>query len=163
MLTVTLTALTPTTHRIAFVRADGSRDQADLDTRSFLVHDLLHFAVKSEAGFARAFFGRIAAGESCRAVADGKMAPMTPAADNQAWLAEMMVGPLTPVARGQPLPPGFIAGLSQMFTVHAVLPPAWLTDAFIARVLERFRNLNGRRKSTPFGQPMTLEFAPALV
>ena len=161
-LAVTLTAISPSTHRVAFLRADGPCDQAVLDTRSFLVHDLLHFAIESEAGFSRAFYGRFAGGACYRALAVMTAADFSPAADNEAWLAQMLVGPLTPIARGQPLPPGFVASLSEMMAAHGVTRPAWLDDDFLTRALGRFRRLSGHWKAAPFGQPMRLEFGASL-
>jgi len=51
-LVVRLTRVSPTHHRFAFGRADGSGESLELETKSCLFHDLLHFAVETEAQLA---------------------------------------------------------------------------------------------------------------
>ena len=46
------------------MRKDNSEDQAICVTRSFLKHDLTHFAVESEANLKSGFWGLISAGKS---------------------------------------------------------------------------------------------------
>jgi hypothetical protein len=44
-------------HALRIVRPDGARDEVDCETRSTLVHDLLHYAVESEAKLSTGFWG----------------------------------------------------------------------------------------------------------
>ena len=59
---VLLTKLSDLKHRVEVIRNDGTRDKAELETRSFLVHDLVHYAVEAIAGMTWGFFGTLAAG-----------------------------------------------------------------------------------------------------
>ena len=70
MLTIRLTKLTSERHRIEFVRRDGSRDATELHTRSFLRHDLAHYAIESEAKLRHSFLGLIAAGKAYAEILD---------------------------------------------------------------------------------------------
>ncbi len=54
---VKLTKISPTHHRFEYVRADGTGEKLELETKTFLYHDLLHFAVESEAGLKNSFYG----------------------------------------------------------------------------------------------------------
>ena len=51
--------MTDERHALEVVRDDGRRERVECETRSYLMHDLLHFAVESEAG---GLWGRLAAG-----------------------------------------------------------------------------------------------------
>lgn len=61
-LRIRLTRLSPTHHAFGYSRADGSAEDLSLETKSFLLHDLLHFAVEREAGLQRSFYGTLARG-----------------------------------------------------------------------------------------------------
>ncbi|HEX5051990.1 MAG TPA: hypothetical protein VFZ65_09475, partial [Planctomycetota bacterium] len=61
-LLVRLTRTSPTHHRMEIVRDDGTREQHELETRSCLLHDLVHFAVETEAALGNSFYGRLAHG-----------------------------------------------------------------------------------------------------
>jgi hypothetical protein len=54
---VRLSKLSDSKHRLEIIRADGSRDAVELASRSFLLHDFLHFAVETRAGLAASFSG----------------------------------------------------------------------------------------------------------
>jgi hypothetical protein len=44
------TRVSPTRHRLEYRREDGTGEAIAMETKSLLVHDLVHFAVESEAG-----------------------------------------------------------------------------------------------------------------
>ena len=56
-LTIRLTRISPTDHRFEYERADGTGEQLVLVTREFLRHDLVHFAVETEARLRGSFYG----------------------------------------------------------------------------------------------------------
>jgi hypothetical protein len=55
-------------HRLEIIRNDGSRDAVELASRSFLIHDFLHYAVESRAGLTASFWGMLASGKSFKDV-----------------------------------------------------------------------------------------------
>src|SRR4051794_7175273 len=59
-LTIRLTRISPTHHRFEYRRRDGTGEAVEMETGSLLVHDLLHFAVESEAGLRGSFYGLLA-------------------------------------------------------------------------------------------------------
>jgi hypothetical protein len=67
---ILLTKLNDASHRFEIVRADGSGERAELETRSTLLHDLVHYAVEAQAGLTSAFFGRLASGDALAELAD---------------------------------------------------------------------------------------------
>ena len=52
---IRLTRLTNERHRLEVVRDDGTREARELETRSALPHDLVHYAVETEAGLGASF------------------------------------------------------------------------------------------------------------
>lgn len=48
---ISLTKLSDARHRFSYLRADGSGETLELETRSFLIHDLVHFALENAAAF----------------------------------------------------------------------------------------------------------------
>ncbi len=62
MLTVRLTRISPTRHTLAYTLADGTGATLPLETKSLLFHDLLHYAVETEAGLTESFYGSLAKG-----------------------------------------------------------------------------------------------------
>ncbi|MBO0764584.1 MAG: hypothetical protein J2P50_08355 [Hyphomicrobiaceae bacterium] len=162
MLTVRFTRVSPTHHRFEVERADGSKQAAIIETRSGLVHDLLHFAFETEAGLTRSFYGLIAAGRTLaetrpRPSADG---PSFPTAE--ARLTERMVGILTVLVEDKFGASEALAGLRRLQQAHAEPMPEWLTEDLIRRTAEHFRRLHGKWKSTPFGDTMELRINESL-
>lgn len=47
---IAFTKLTQDRHRLEIRREDGSTESVELETRSYLLHDLGHYAVEAEAG-----------------------------------------------------------------------------------------------------------------
>ena len=140
------TRLTNTTHRFEALRDDGTHEVVELETRSLLLHDLVHYAVEAEAGLTEAFFGLLAQGTSLARLND-RAAPFASA---ELDLAERLVGPLQSVHHGR-LP-------AERFVEHLADPR--FDAAFLARVLERLRHLTGRWRGTPFHSALQLPWPP---
>jgi len=144
-LAVRLTRLSKTHHRFEAIREDGTREVRELETRSFLLHDLVHFALESEGRLDFGFYGSLARGAGYE----------TPAACE----VESVVGPLQGASRYQIDPAAFVARLRDARASAESTTPAWLSEELIARTIERLRQLRGQWRSTPFGQTMELMFA----
>jgi hypothetical protein len=148
---IELTKLTEQRHRFVVVRANGVRDEADLETRSFLLHDLVHYAVEAEADIDRGFWGSLAHGTPLAVLSD-RDAPYD--ANTELGLAESLVGPMQSCWNGRLARADYVAVVGQM-------APHIVDDAFVTRVFERLRRVTGHWKATPFHRPMTLTWPPA--
>jgi len=76
---IRFTRLTNERHRLEFVRDDGTSEARELETRSALLHDLVHYAVETEAGLMASFYGQLAGGktyESLTAEPSSEAAPL---------------------------------------------------------------------------------------
>jgi len=149
------TRTSPTHHRFEYVRADGSGEALELETRAFLIHDLLHFAVESEAGLRGSFYGLLdrVGGYAELSVSAGGLG-------GEVQLTEMIVGPLSAALDGEIDLDAFVGGVSRYFEDMDLRPPSWFTPGFVAAVRERMRQLIGQWKATPFGETMALTFEP---
>ncbi|MGA0600399.1 hypothetical protein ACO2Q3_06800 [Caulobacter sp. KR2-114] len=152
-LEVSFTRISPTHHRFAYRRPDGSGETVEMETRSLLQHDLLHFAVESEAGLRGSFYGilaKIGGYEELR-VAGGM------ALGGEIAITERVVGALTgALAQPELDDEAFVAQVREFLEVYDEGAPRWLTPGFMTAVRERMRQLEGRWKATPFGETMTL-------
>jgi hypothetical protein len=148
VLIVRFTRLNPAQHRFEAIRADGAREAHTFETRSLLLHDLVHFALESEAKLAGGFYGTLAAGASYNAARPG----------SEAMDIEAVVGPLQSALKGEIDTDAFVARLRAARQSVGETAPDWLTGELIARVLERLRQLQGRWRATPFGKTLELEF-----
>jgi hypothetical protein len=144
---VLFTKLSDLRHRVEVIRADGSREKAELATRSFLVHDLVHYVVEAISGMKSGFFGTLAAGAPLRQLND-ENATWDP--DSQIGLAESVVGPMQDVVRGRTDANGLIFGLDGMFSATGKQRPQWVTLAFVAQVQAEYDRLWDVWKATPF-------------
>ena len=155
---IRLTRLTNERHRLEVVRDDGTRDARELETRSALLHDLVHYAVESEAGLNASFYGRLASGETYEALMT------TPPPDHEAIQTELVVVRIQGIAKNDRWsgvdPESFAESIAAGFRSVGKQPPAWLTADLIVRVRERLRRVQGEWRATPFHQTLILEFAP---
>jgi hypothetical protein len=162
---IRLTKISDAQHRLALARDDGTREAVALASRSFLWHDLLHYAVETSAGLQQSFWGQLASGrrlaELHDAMSDG--AGAAKAGASEAAVTEAVVGVLTNVVRERAAPGAAIEGLTRLFEAQERELPIWLSADFVARVRERMRALMGQWRAVPYGGDMQLTFPAAAV
>lgn len=145
---IAITRIHSATHRMACTRDDGSIDSADLETRSVLLHDLVHYAVEAEAHLEEGFWGLVASGRSLASL-DPKSG-ITPSGD--IMLAESLVGPMQSVFQDR-LP-------VENYITLAGRRASFVDRCFVDAVLARLRSLWGQWKGTPFHDTMVLHWPP---
>jgi hypothetical protein len=131
---IELIGLDPKTHRFRVVRSDGSTESVDLETRSYLVHDLTHYAVERTLQLARGFYGLLASGTAMAELNDRTRPWPT---GTEIAFAESIVGPMQSHLSGK----------------QVTLPADW---HFVAAVEAEYRRAYGQWRGTPFGQPCVL-------
>lgn len=127
-----------------------------METKSFLFHDLLHFAVETEAQLKHSFYGLLDIGKSYATMSETKMEDQPP--QSEIAITERIIGPLTGAIKQDIDLNEFISLLANLFRATGETLPEWLTSAFIERIQERMRKLMGEWNALPFGQGMTLIF-----
>jgi hypothetical protein len=153
---IELRKLSDQTHELALVRADGRRESVRCETRSTLVHDLLHYAAEREAGVTTGFWGTLAAGRTLADMND-RTGVALGAAGPEVMAVERIVGPLTAAVKGGAPDP--VAARLRAYLAEIGEPaPDWLTPAFVAAVQARMRHLLGAWRAVRAGETLDLEW-----
>jgi hypothetical protein len=129
-------------HMVRVERSDGTTESVELDSRSFLRHDLAHFAVELELELAAGVWGSVAGGGSLSGSGlDG--------ADMN--LAETISGPMQTMMRTG-------ADTAEIGDVLARVAPEVGSMELAQRLHARVRSLAGHWAATPYRGEMTLEW-----
>lgn len=146
---ILMTRTSPDRHRFAVVRSDGTTESADLETRSMLVHDLVHYAVEMEVPFRDGFYGQLASGNSLANLND----PTKPWPEGtEIAAAESLVGPLQTMLKGGSFDAADARAKFELFSKD--VPAVDL----LARIGARFRAVHGHYLATRFGETLELEW-----
>ena len=151
------TRVSPTHHRFEYRRPDGTGEAIDMETRSLLFHDLLHYAVESEAGLKGSFYGILGkiGGYEELSVAGGT------ALGGEIAITERVVGALQGALKaGEVEPETFVEKVTEFLDIYEERTPRWLTPGLVLAVKERMRRLEGQWKAMPFGETLELKFQP---
>ena len=142
------------------VREDGSstwqRNQNE-QARFFPLHDLVHYAVETELGFARGFFGLIAEGwkidETTGKTARGGLPHETFEVEHlvSSFMAEWNSDTGWSAA-------DFNDQGAEFAKAKGLPAPRSLTDAELARVRARFNEITGQWRDLPEGETLRLKF-----
>lgn len=147
---IALTRLTDERHRLSVTRDDGTGESCELETRSFLLHDLIHYAVEAEAPIADGFWGLLHQGRTLAELGDReRVGPYS----RGAALAETLTGPMQAVWNGRMTTDRFLelAPRETGLTIDA---------AFVERASARLRGLTGAWRATPFRGTLDLDWPP---
>jgi hypothetical protein len=129
-------------HAVRVMRDDGTSDSVELDSRSFLRHDLAHHAVESELGLSGGVWGSVARG--------GSLAGPGLDGDDMA-LAELISGPAQTMMRTK-------ADAAEIEEVLSRVAPWLATSELAQRLHGRLRALAGHWAATPYGGEMILHW-----
>jgi hypothetical protein len=142
------------------VRADGSitwQRQDDQYAAFFPLHDLTHYAVETELGFQRGFYGLIAGGWDI-AETTGKTA-RGPLPDEAIEVEYLVSAFSAERAGGAPAAAGEFNQLAAAFArAKEMPPPRPLAEEELAKVRARFEELAIEWRSLPGGATLELEF-----
>lgn len=139
---VAFTKLSDERHVVRVDRGDGTFESIELESRSFLRHDLAHFAVELELGLHGGVWGSVARGGSL--AGDG-----LDGADM--GLAETVSGPMQTMMRTR-------ASAEEIFAVLKRVAPELATPGLATRIHARLRALDGHWAATPYGEAMHLDW-----
>jgi hypothetical protein len=144
------TKLTDEAHRFAVFRDDGTSASTELESRSFLLHDLVHYAVEAEAHILDGFYGLLATGTSL-ALLNERDRPELSAG---LTLAERLVGPMQSVHNERLSPELYLENVGSV-------APDIVTGAFVDNVLDCLRRLTGHWRATAYGASMEYRWPPS--
>ena len=156
LLRIQLQRVSPTHHAFVFERPNGTQESYPLETKTYLFHDLLHFAVETEAGLQRSFYGRLARGNSYKELVEVDQESLSIREEN--GMTETIVGAMTGIVKQDLDPVRAMESLRNYLETSGLRVPDWFTVEFTLRIKERMRRLQGQWQGTPFGQTMELFF-----
>src|SRR5262245_42615113 len=133
---IRLTKLDDQRHELEVLREDGSREQAELETRSCLFHDLTHLALEEAAGFDQGFWGSLAGGRTL-AELGGRAGEPEPEYTGVRLQIERAVVMLQGMARSGEDPAAVHARITDLLAAQGQSPPPWLTIGLVEEVHER--------------------------
>jgi hypothetical protein len=137
---VRITKLSDARHRLEVSRDDGSTERVELDSRSFLNHDLAHLAVEAELGLQLGFWGSVARGASLTGVG---------LKGNDITVAERLAGPVQSLIRVD-------AGPAEIQAALEAVAPNVVDQRTGAGIHERLRRLLGQWRATPYRGEMVV-------
>jgi len=119
-----------------------------------LLHDLLHYAVETEAKLDGGFWGNLEKGRTLEQMNDRTGKSMQ-AESPQLGIIEGVVGPMSGAVKGLSAA-DLVAGFARYAEAMESRAPDWVTEEFVLAVQKRMRELQGAWKATPFGGVMEL-------
>ena len=133
-------------HVVRVERSDGTTESVELDSRSFLRHDLAHFAVELELKLSEGVWGSVARGGSLSGTGlDGE----------DITLAETLSGPMQTMMRTG-------ADVAQIHEVLSRVAPEIGSPDLAERLHTRLRSLRGQWTATAYGGEMELDWPDEL-
>ena len=159
---IRLTKISDATHRLTVLRDDGGTESVELASRSFLLHDFLHYAVESAAGLRGSFWGQLAAGKTMAELGAAMERPPEGYAPelllSEPAATEAIVGCFTGLAHDRATPAEAVDAARRLFEAQRRPLPGWLGEEFAAGVKEQLRQLKGEWKAVAYGGAMELRF-----
>jgi len=155
-LTIYIKKISSDHHEFRYVRRDGTGEAITLDTKSYLLHDLIHFAIERRARLEFSFYGLLAHSGDYESLSDVDLHEES--FGGELGMTERIVGGLTPVIRGNVTPEQFLAGARNLIEAYQKKLPQWLDQGFIADVEEDLRRIIGEWSEIVFGDTLILKF-----
>jgi hypothetical protein len=157
---ITLTKLTREKHRMDIARDDGSKESAELETRSLAAHDLLHYAVESAGMIEHGFYGLVAKGKTLAELNDREKMDMGSkhVADSDIGLTEIMVGPLSQLMNDKADESQALRAIEQVCGLQGVKVPPFMSIAWLSGVKKDINNLLRQWHSLRIGGTMQLHW-----
>lgn len=141
------------------IRDDGNATRADdLEAKSTIRHDLMHFVFESRAKLRNSFYGLVASGKAIDELAPQEDAQ--PHGGDEARRTEMLVGVMQGAALQDPLDPDkALAIATNMCQAHGEEMPAFLTADLVRAIVTDYKQLVRQWEDTKTGDTLALEFS----
>jgi len=139
---ILITKISDQQHSLRICRLDNSAEEAILNSRSFLRHDLAHLAVEMEVPLTRGYWGSVATGASLSGM---------DIRGQEIVIAEALSGPLQTLMRME-------ADIDEYSDILQRIQPELATEDLATRIWSRARQLQGHWKATWFGGEMAIHW-----
>jgi hypothetical protein len=146
----------PERYRLECTRQNGSKTSAELETRSFLIHDLMHFVVENRASLSDSFYGPIARGKELVDVTPKTMREEGASLGEEAQTTEIVVATLQ--SKGDTSPKARQIGISEYLALSGLPLPEYLTSEWCEEVMNEHRELMRRWNNMRIGGEIALQW-----
>ncbi len=138
------------------MREDGTATEAELETRSFLRHDLAHYVTEKTAGKEHCFWGAIAGGTNFEQMGRAGNYGKGVLEGDEINEMEMIVAIIQGQTKQRRTGSELMAGFQNAFLAHGKPVPSYLDAAFVDRVSDEFIELVRRWDSLQISGSLTL-------
>jgi hypothetical protein len=152
---ITFTKTSLTHHTLRVVRKDGTTEEALLETRTFMPHDLIHYAYEKMAGRKHSFWGLVASGARLSDFDKEKVKELMKG-NEEIRLTEMLTGWLHGYLTSNVTEDQAIAALANMLEANMIPLPPYITHDFIKDLKEYFFHLRGHWNAMAKNEEMKL-------
>ncbi|MBM9575995.1 hypothetical protein JWG45_02410 [Leptospira sp. 201903070] len=132
-------------HILKIIRDSAPTEEIILETKSYLIHDLMHYCVESIGDFQNAFWGSLENGKTLSEMSDQK----NPNSDPELQIVELIVGPMQSLWKKR---------IDEEIVFERLLEISILSDPslFIKTIHSKMDEVWGKWQSTKFGETMEL-------
>jgi hypothetical protein len=144
-------------HDVTCVREDGTRAVAsNLESRSLLRHDLMHYVIEKQAGLMDTFYGPIARGRTFTDLRTEDGVQMS--SDTEGGITEKVVAMMQSTHQDSFNPDVCLAMMCSGFENAGSQLPNYVSVAFISKASSEFRFLLKQWNGLQTGKTLELEF-----
>ncbi|HLQ37859.1 MAG TPA: hypothetical protein VK348_08665 [Planctomycetota bacterium] len=144
-------------HVLEVQRADGTTSRHELETRSCLRHDLMHWAFERRAGLGDSFYGKVERGIDLAGLRMAAPMPAMAPEPDELLATEILVGMFQGAIKFNAEPAAFVAKAREMLELQGHAVPAFLSPELVRDVLADYRRLVGQWESLRPGGVLELE------
>lgn len=155
---IEITKISSTHHILRCTREDGSVHEAELESKTYLIHDFTHLAYEQTAGLTDSFWGSLAKGKPFDELRKENDPTTVHPDNNEITQTEMIVGPLQGIMQGKRQPEELIEGLTNLFNAYNTTIPEHLTVDLINQTQTVFKTYLGEYNSLEIGEKMVIEW-----
>ncbi|XDD49166.1 hypothetical protein AB3N59_12115 [Leptospira sp. WS92.C1] len=132
-------------HILRIIRDSSSTEEIILETKSYLIHDLMHYCVESVGNFQNAFWGSLEKGKTLADLADRQ----NPPSDPELQIVESIVGPMQSLWK---------KSIDEKIVFERLQEISILSDPslLIQTIHSKMDAVWGKWRSTKFGETMEL-------
>ena len=155
MLTLKIKRISHTHHTLEYKREDGTGESTELESKTFLMHDFVHYCVEKEAGLTDGFFGLLEKGCTYESLSyKDKEHPDCKVTED----IERVTGVMTGVVKGDATVSQTKDIFQNMYNAYNTPQPSWINESNLTNAHERYKRLMGEWNSLKFGETLELEF-----
>lgn len=152
---VIFSKINPDEYKLTIEREDGSSEEAVLNYREYLKHDLVHFVLEKNAAVFYGFYGQVSGGKSPQELSPKEMKAAGETATDEMMVIEIIVGSVQGRLKGDEFD---TSQLIEYIKLQGYQVPEFLDSGFVSRLRAEVAQLVSRYDKMKVGEKIELEF-----